>query len=473
MRSYRGTNTILRYPSPMTADPTFRLNGDVVALAGTDPTLSLLRWLKRRRLHGTKEGCADGDCGACTVALVEREADGRARYRAVNSCLLPMGQMPGREVLTVEALADGAALHPVQQALVDAGGSQCGYCTPGFVMSLFVGHAHGELDDHTTEGNLCRCTGYRPIRAATQALAAQARASDRLQAALASAHAPLASAALARFHSPVTIDEALALKARHPLATWVAGATDLGVTLSHGEAVAPAFIALDRIAALKVLRIDAHAVTIGAGISLTRLQLELAGIFPALDEMLRWFAARQVRNRATLGGHLGSASPIGDQLPVLLALAATVHCQGPRGTRTLPIDSYFEGYRRTARAEDELITAVTLPRDPVRRDAAYKVAKRPSDDISIVAAAFALRFDAARRIDHARLAYGGVAATPVRATATEAFLLGKPLDADVIAAAVERLQAEFSPISDHRASADFRRTLCGSLFARYAREHAP
>lgn len=457
----------------MAADPTFRLNGRDVALAGTDPTESLLRWLKRRRLHGTKEGCADGDCGACTVALVERAADGGSRYRAVNSCLLSMGQLPGREVLTVEALADGAALHPAQQALVDAGGSQCGYCTPGFVMSLFVGHAHGELDDHTTEGNLCRCTGYRPIRTATAALAARPRTSDPLHAALAAPRAALASVALGDFHNPVTVEEALALKARHPLAMWVAGGTDLGVNLSHGQAIAPAFIALDRIEALQSLEVGADAVTIGAGVSLSRLQAELGGIFPSLDAMLRGFAARQVRNRATLGGNLGTASPIGDLLPVLLALDATVHCRGPGGSRALPIGSYFEGYRRTTRADDELITAVTLPRDPARRDAAYKVAKRPSDDISIVAAAFALRFDAARRIAHARLAYGGVAATPVRATATEAFLLGKQLDPDVIAAAVERLQAEFSPISDHRASADFRRTLCGSLFARYAREHAP
>jgi len=464
---------ILRYPCGMTAGPIFRLNGEVVALAGTDPTESLLRWLKRRGLHGTKEGCADGDCGACTVALVEREADGSARYRAINSCLLPMGQMPGREALTVEALAEGATLHPVQQALVDASGSQCGYCTPGFVMSLFVGHAHGELDDHTTEGNLCRCTGYRPIRAATQALAAQPRMPDRLHAALVDARAPLPSVALADFHNPVTVEEALALKARHPQATWIAGATDLGVNLSHGQAVAPACISLDRIEALQALRIDAQAVTIGAGVSLTRLQSALAGIFPSLDEMLRWFAARQVRNRATLGGNLGSASPIGDLLPVLLALDATVHCQGPGGTRALPIERYFEGYRRTARADDELITAITLPRDPARRDAAYKVAKRPSDDISIVVAAYALRFDAARRVTHARLAYGGVAATPMRATATESFLLGKTLDAPVITACVERLQAEFTPINDHRASADYRRQLCGSLFARHAREHAP
>ena len=473
MRSYRGIAAILRYPCRMTAGPTFRLNGADIALAGTEPTESLLRWLKRQHLHGTKEGCADGDCGACTVALVERDAAGASRYRAVNSCLLPMGMLPGREVVTVEGLADGASLHPVQQALVDTGGSQCGYCTPGFVMSLFVGHAHGELDDHATEGNLCRCTGYAPIRAATLALAAQPPSSGHLQATLARPRAAPPAASLADFHNPVTVDEALALKARHPQARWIAGATDLGVNLSHGEAVAQAFIALDRIASLQDLHVGADAVTIGAGIPLTRLQVELAGVFPALDEMLRWFAARQVRNRATLGGNLGSASPIGDLLPVLLALDATVHCQGPRGTRALPIDGFFQGYRRTARADDELITAVTLPRDPARRDAAYKVAKRQSDDISIVVAAFALRFDAARRIAHARLAYGGVAATPVRATATEAFLLGKALDAEVIAACVERLQAEFTPISDHRASADYRRQLCGTLFARHARGLAP
>lgn len=457
----------------MSANPSFQLNGREVSLAAADPTESLLRWLNRRQSTGTKEGCGDGDCGACTVALVELDLNGEARYQAVNSCLLPVGTLPGREVLTVEALAGRDALHPVQQAMVDCAGSQCGYCTPGFVMSLFAGYYAGELADNAVEGNLCRCTGYQPIRAAAALLGAGMRAPDRFSAALATPREPLASSALGRFFSPASIAEALELKTRHPAATWISGGTDIGVSLSHGQTVAPAFIALDRIAELKSLVVDDATVRIGAGVSLTTLETELAGIFPALDHMLPWFAGRQVRNRSTLGGNLGTASPIGDLLPVLLALDAQVHCRGPRGERTIAIDGYFLDYRKTARAEDELIVHITLPRRAHRINASYKVAKRLTDDISIVAAAFALELDPERRVLDARLAYGGVAAVPLRARRTEAWLAGRRLDAATLAGARASLAAEFEPLSDHRGSASYRRALSGSLFAKFVAEHWP
>jgi xanthine dehydrogenase molybdopterin binding subunit/xanthine dehydrogenase small subunit len=445
--------------------PSFRLNGRTVALDAADPDESLLRWLKRQRLHGTKEGCADGDCGACTVAWVETEADGIARYRAVNSCLLPMGAVVGREVLTVEGLARDGELHPAQQAMVDCAGSQCGYCTPGFVMSLFVAQQSGERGDAVFEGNLCRCTGYLPIRAATAQLPLPAE-DDRF----AARAAALPAATLGHWSSPTTVEEALRLKARHPEAAWVGGATDLGVELSHGKPVASRFIALDRIASLDVLEIGPTAVRIGAGARLARIERELAGVFPALDRMLPWFAARQVRNRATLGGNLGTASPIGDLLPVLLALDATVQLRGPHGEREVPVADYFIDYRRTARAADELILAVILPRRPHVRQAAYKVAKRQTDDISIVAACFALGLDSGGAIDHVRLAFGGVAAIPRRARAVEDFLLGRRLDADTLAEAQARLRTAFTPLDDHRGSADYRRALCGTLFAKFVRE---
>jgi xanthine dehydrogenase small subunit len=459
------------YASPM-ADVTFRLNGRDVALAGTEPTESLLRWLKRARLHGTKEGCADGDCGACTVALVEPDTQGRPRYRAVNSCLLPMGQLGGRDVVTVEALSDDNGLHPVQQAMVDRAGSQCGYCTPGFVMSLFAGYYSGELTDATFEGNLCRCTGYLPIRAAVACLAAAPRVDDRHAQRLREPLRSTEAHALGPFHNPGSVDEALALKARLPEAVWVGGATDLGVALSHGQTVAPAFIALDRIDALKRIVVGDDRVRIGAGADLSTLEAALHGVFPALDTMLAWFAARQVRNRATVGGNLGTASPIGDLLPVLLALDAVVILQSVRGPRQVAIDAYFLDYRKTARAPDELIVAIDIPRRPGLRSAAYKIAKRQTDDISIVAAVYALAFDDAGRIGHARLAYGGVAATPRRAIATEDWLRGRLLDKDIVTGAVARLQAEFAPISDHRASAAYRRAVCGTLFAKFASEVA-
>jgi xanthine dehydrogenase small subunit len=460
----------------MTTDCQFILNRKPVDLNGTDPTESLLRWLRRKRLAGTKEGCADGDCGACTVALCETGADGAAHYQAVNSCLLPMGALPGRAVLTVEALSSrDDALHPVQQALVDCAGSQCGYCTPGIVMSLFAGYYGGELGDSTTEGNLCRCTGYRPIRAATEKLAQQPAGDDAFRAALAET-TQLTAAALPRYFSPVSIADALTLKTQHPAAAWIAGGTDLGVELSHGRRTDGEFIALDRIAELRELDISDAAVRIGAGVPLSLIEARLDGLFPALDQMLPWFAARQVRNRATLGGNLGTASPIGDLLPVLLALDATLHLRGPDGTRDIAADAFFLDYRKTARHADELVAAVTLPRRAgaaLRREAAYKVAKRQTDDISIVAAVFALELDTAGRVSHARLAYGGVAAVPRRAHTVENYLLGRALDEDCLRHAQALLQAEFQPLSDHRAGADYRRVLCANLFAKFIAEHFP
>ncbi len=451
--------------------PSFELNGQRVALAGCDPRLSLLRWLAQRPLHGTKEGCGDGDCGACTVALIDADDDGSLRYRAVNSCLLPMGLLVGRRVLTVEALAArNGPLHPVQQALIDTAGSQCGYCTPGFVMSLFVGWQHGELDDATTEGNLCRCTGYRPIREATQRLREQPATTPAGSAVAAMPSPKSASdAPLHGFLQPRSLADALALRRRHPDAAWIAGATDLGVDLSRARARAPMFIALDRLDELQVLEIADAAVTIGAGVSLRRLETALAGMFPALDAMLHGYAARQVKNRATLGGNLGTASPIGDLLPVLLALDAEIECVSADASRWLPIDGFFTGYRQTRLGADELIARIRIPRLP-RIDASYKVARRATDDISIVAAAFALQRDADGSVGDVRLAYGGVAATPLRAHAVEAALRGRRLDEATVDETVRRLQAAFTPLSDQRAGADYRRALAGNLFRRFVAE---
>jgi xanthine dehydrogenase small subunit len=451
----------------MSESPAFTLNGHRVMLDASHPAQSLLRWLNAKGMHGTKEGCGDGDCGACTVALLERDSDGQARWRAVNSCLLPLGCLPGREVLTVEALAEGDTLHPVQQALVDCAGSQCGYCTPGFVMSLFAAQQNAELGDACIEGNLCRCTGYRPIRAAMAQLRDAGFGTDRFGQHAARAQATLASAAVGSFFSPASVEEALDLKQRHPQAAWVAGATDLGVDLGRGKVVAPTFIALDRIGDLDALDVGDAKVRIGGGTSLSRIERELHGVFPMLDQMLHGFAARQVRNRATFGGNLGTASPIGDLLPVLLALDAVIELRGPGGTRRVAAADFFLDYRRSARAEDELVVAVELPRREDLHGGSLKVAKRQSDDISIVVACFALAFDSERRVAHARLAYGGVAAIPRRAVAVETYLLGRALDASTLQTARQMLEAEFEPLSDHRASAAYRRALCGSLFVKF------
>lgn len=456
---------------PIPPDPQFLLNGQARALGKAEPTESLLRWLHRQGLHGSKEGCGDGDCGACTVLLVQPDAPPRQRLQAVNSCLLPIGQLAGREVYTIEALAGDGQLHPVQQAMVRQGGSQCGYCTPGFVMSLLAGQHAAELDDHCFEGNLCRCTGYRSIRAAAAELAAMPPPADRFARRCQDPPEPLPAAGWGHFHSPTTLTAALHLKATTPAAQWIAGATDLGVALSQHRDAAPAYIALDRIAELQQLRIDDAGIHIGAGVSLRRLERELADHCPPLTQMLQWFAARQVRQRATLGGNLGSASPIGDLLPVLLALEASIECHGPDGVRQIPADDYFLGYRQTALAAGELIACIHLPHGERLLSASYKLAKRPSDDISIVAACFALTLDSQRRVEHVRLAYGGVAAVPLRARAVEAQLLGRILDDASAAAALRALPEAFTPIDDHRASAAYRRRLCAGLFARFLAEH--
>lgn len=456
------------------SSPSFILNGRRVALEGCDPDQSLLRWLRAQHLSGTKEGCGDGDCGACTVAMVETDARGVSRYVAVNSCLLPMGILPGREVFTVEALAQGGQLHPVQAAMVDCAGSQCGYCTPGFVMSLFAGWYGDELSDHATEGNLCRCTGYRAIRSATAQAAgmrAQCAQPDRFDALLSQPRTVPGAAQLQGWFSPTSLQEAVDLKRAHSDSAYIAGGTDLGVNLSHGKKVAATLIALDRIAELRDIEFTDGWIRIGAGVPLTRIEHELAGVLAPLDDMLPWFAARQVRNRATVGGNLGSASPIGDLAPVLLALDAQVELFGAEGERTLTIDGFFTGYRATQRAPEEIIVAVRIPRPASSVVcASYKVAKRQTDDISIVAAAFALDFDAQRHVRHARLAYGGVAVTPARARIAEAMLLGKQLDGALLDAVLATLQSEFMPLSDHRASAAYRSRLIANLFEKFVAE---
>ncbi len=451
-------------------NPAFRLNQKTVDLTNSDPTESLLRWLNRHGSRGTKEGCADGDCGACTVALIGPNDNGGRRFLAVNSCLLPIGSVSGLEVVTVEHLAEGHLLHPVQQAMVDCSGSQCGYCTPGFVMSLFAGYHNGELDDHTTEGNLCRCTGYLPIRRATEQLRSREPEVDRFSSML-SAHAFDASAAIGeRFFLPDTLAEAIELKIRFAHAQWIAGATDLGVELSRGRGRNQAFIAVDRIEELKHIVVDDDSITIGAGVALSTIESMLATKIPVIGEMLRWFAARQVKNRATLGGNLGTASPIGDLLPILLALDGQIHLFGPQGARIVAAQDFFIDYRKTARSDDELITAVRVPLC-TQRSAAYKVAKRQSDDISIVAAVFTMSLDDQQRVKHVRLAFGGVAAIPKRAVATEQYLLGRTLDGSTLVQVAELLGDEFTPMSDHRGSADYRRALCVNLFARFVAEH--
>ena len=455
---------------------TLTINGELVCLKDADPTRTLLEYLRNSDRMGTKEGCGDGDCGACTVALIGKGADGKPHYQAVNSCLIPLGAIADREVITVEGVANGQ-LHPVQTAMVEQGGSQCGYCTPGIIISLFTAYYDRALDDMAIEGNLCRCTGYLPIRRAAQQVAAQSiEISDTFSRALEQAAVDLLPVHYGngdrQFYRPIQLAEMFALWQQHPNATLVAGATDIGLELSWHRQNYPVMISLEAVAELQKLEQTAEWVEIGAAVPLSHIEATLQGVFPSLDEMLHWFAARQVRNRATLGGNIGTASPIGDLPPVLLSLDATLRLASANGSRILPLADFFKGYRQTDLQSGEVIVSILIPKaispGAIRRlSQSYKIGKRGTDDISIVAAAFTIDLGDRNQILQARLAYGGVAATPIRAIAVEQFLIGKPWTIATVQQAKPLLSEAFTPLTDLRGSADYRQRLIVNLFEKF------
>jgi xanthine dehydrogenase small subunit len=450
------------------------LNGERLCLKGISPSMTLLQYLHQTRRTGTKEGCGDGDCGACTVAIVGRNPDGKPSYQAVNSCLIPMGAIAGREVVTVEGIANGK-LHPVQAAMVEMGGSQCGYCTPGFIMSMFSAYYDGKVDDLSVEGNLCRCTGYLPIRRAAQQVT-EAQPSDQFSERLGQAELNLGAIAYStqdqQFYRPTQLSEALELLQRYPEATLVAGGTDLGLEMSHHRQWYPILISLEGVTELQQIEQMDDRVTIGASVPLHTIETTLKGVFPSLDEMLHLFAACQVRNRATIGGNIGTASPIGDLPPVLLSLDAELAIASPTGIRTIPLSDFFKGYRQTDLNSGEIIVSVSISRliseNAVKRlSRSYKIGKRGTDDISIVAAAFVVDLDSDNKIVHARLGYGGVAATPVRAIEAENLLIGQPWTIDTIQRVKPALREAFTPLTDLRGSAEYRKLLVANLFEKF------
>lgn len=470
------------------------LNGKPLRLAASAPTQTLLQALSAAGYHGSKEGCGDGDCGACTVNILQADAQGQTRAVAVNSCLIPIGQLSGAHIVTVEGVQRlcSGALHPVQAAMVQHAGSQCGYCTPGFVMSLVaVFHdADPQFDDASIEGNLCRCTGYNAIRRAMRCAAAQP------QFALPALGTPPESSpanAEPWLYRPDTLAQALHLKSDQPQAQWLAGATDLGLEFSRSAQHPNTLISLDQLAELRQFERIADQLNLGAGLPLVNLerslhgqieagssapnlQAEADGILRGLRSMLHVFAAKQVRNRATIGGNFGTASPIGDLLPVFLALDAQLNLASVRGVRQLPVAEYFLSYRQTQLSPDELVHSLQLSLAPQHASCAqrfsqsYKIGKRGSDDISIVAACFVLELDADARIVYARLAYGGIAAVPIRALQSEALLLGESLNAELADKIATSLSQEFTPMSDFRGSSNYRRRLIVNLFAKFVSE---
>lgn len=458
----------------------FRLNGEEITADGVDPHTSLLHFLRERGLTGTKEGCAEGECGACAVAVLRAGPDGRSRYVPVNSCLVLLPAVHGADLVTVEGVAQGDELHPVQKAMVERGGSQCGYCTPGFVVSLFAeyyrrGRRPGEVDPEAIGGNLCRCTGYRPIRDALASLGAPAEADPALRR-LDAPPADLPPLAYDHqdvvFERPVSLDRLFELLAMHPRAKLVAGGTDVVVEVNQRDARWDVLVSLEGVRELRGIEETPTYLRIGAGVPLSEVEEVLHGRLPILDELLPLFSSRLIRNRATFGGNLVNASPIGDGPPALLGLDASVEVASRDSERLVPLGDFFTGYRRTVLEHGEVVKGVRIPKPFPAIQRFYKVSKRVMDDISTVAAAFGLWLDDEGRITKARLAYGGVAATPARARDAERALVGEVFDAGAVAKVRPLLEGAFSPISDHRGSAAYRAAMVPRLFDKLLAERS-
>ena len=452
----------------MKASLDFLLNGERVSLAGENGSRTLLTWLREARgLVGTKEGCAEGDCGACTVVLAQSSAKRKLDYLPVNACILCIGALEGKEVITVDGLKalNGGALHPVQQAMVDCHGSQCGFCTPGFVMALYAHHkSNGSLERDALcdaiAGNLCRCTGYRPIleagsRARTLSNPKQESAEDAARAQRIAA-LPKETTRIRSFFSPLGVAELAGFLLEHPQATILAGGTDAGlmITKQHRDPVEMAYVG--RIAELKALHEAKEHLQIGAAVTYAEAFGALAGIHADIGELLRRFGAMQVRATGTLAGNIANGSPIGDSMPVLLALGASVELQKGSRKRTVSLDDFYTGYRKTVLQPAEFIRSVRVPKlAPGARFAVYKLAKRLDQDISAVCAALHLASG------EARFAFGGMAATPARARKAEAgYSRG-------IEAACAALAEDFKPLSDQRASAWYRLTAAQNLLRKF------
>jgi xanthine dehydrogenase small subunit len=463
----------------------FLLNGDEVRLTTVKSDETLLDFLRiRRRLTGTKEGCAEGDCGACTL-LVGRLTPKGLVYETVNACIRFLGSLDATHVVTVEALAQGGGLNPVQQALVEHHGSQCGFCTPGFVMSLYAlwmrrPDATEAQIEKAIQGNLCRCTGYAPIvraaRAAAEAdpardplLAERARVTERLAALKDGARVEVATGD-DRVILPADVDDLARTLAEHPDATIVAGATDVGLWVTKGlRRISPA-VFISHLDALHRIEDAPEGLTLGAAVSYSEAFPAVTARYPALRELWDRIGGEQVRNMGTIGGNIANGSPIGDTPPPFIALGARLHLVGPAGRRELPLEDFFIAYGRQDRHPGEFVESVFLPALPAGAHlAAYKVTKRLDEDITAVLGAFRLLLDGERVAD-IRIAFGGMAGTPMRARETEAALTGRPWTEAALAEALPALERDFNPLTDWRASSDYRRLVARNLLRRFRLE---
>ncbi len=446
----------------------FLMNGRIHA-ENLPADTTVLQYLRRDAGRcGTKEGCASGDCGACTVVLAEPQGDALS-YRTVNACLTFMPAVHGKQLITVEDLKHRGELHHVQQAMVDNHASQCGFCTPGFVMSLFALEKQQQTfsvaqTQHALSGNLCRCTGYRPIMDAAKAICdapqpdqfdADARLTlDKLR-------------AISATGEPVSIDELAERYLAQPDARLVAGGTDLALEVTQRYQRLPELISLSHIPELKVITLTGQAIHIGAAVSLSDCMPVIYDEFPEFGELLERFASQQIRNQGTFGGNIANGSPIGDGGPVLLALGASLLLRRGAEQRELPLDKFFLGYRKTALQPGEFIEQIRIPRNSgvARQLRIYKVSKRLEDDISAVCAALHIEVQNGVVI-HARVAFGGMAEVAKRAISCEAQLLGQPWQTATIERACQALELDYTPISDFRASREYRMQVAKNLLRR-------
>ncbi|HET7262801.1 MAG TPA: xanthine dehydrogenase small subunit [Casimicrobiaceae bacterium] len=484
---------IMHEPKPTHRSPDdairFLLGGRQVAVTGVEPTCSVLRWLREQAGRtGTKEGCAEGDCGACTVVVGEL-VEGGLRLKAVNACIQLLPTLDGKALFTVEDLRRGdGALHPVQQAMVDCHGSQCGFCTPGFVMSLWSVYLDAEersrrpadADLRTAiSGNLCRCTGYRPI------LEAGARMFDLPAVALDRGALTQAMTEIAReegfhyrdatgdFHAPKTLGELVSMRAAHPDATIVAGCTDVGLWVNKAFRELGTVIYVGDVRELHAIQREGDMLRVGAAVTLEDAYRALASHYPQVTEMWERFASVPIRNAGTLGGNVANGSPIGDSMPWLIAVGASVVVRSAAGARSVALDDFYLAYMKNDLRPDEIVEAIDIPL-PVDGLAfrTYKVSKRYDSDISAVCAAFALKLESGR-IAGARIAYGGMAAVPRRARSAETALAGRPWDESAAHAAMAALASDFTPLSDMRASSAYRLETAQNLLWRFHLETRP